>query len=377
MTLFALGFRIFFVLAATSGFFLMFIWQQVRLQGQEFGLLSMAEVIAWHRHEMIFGYAAAVIAGFLLTAVRNWTGKHTPDGPLLAALAGVWLLARISPLAGLDPTAYLLFDLAFWAGLLASLWPALIGSTNRNRVFLVLIALMGVASTLSHLGIFNHDYYLISQKGAYLGLDLVLVVMLILGGRVIPFFIQRGLNQNMQRRSAWVEKQLPWWLGALLLVNFILPYGVISAAFFVALGVVLSINLFTWHQAALWKNSLLWTLYLAYSFIVAGFFLAAFGKLGWASPYMGIHAFAVGGVGLLTLSMMSRVSLGHTGRVLKPAKTTQVALILMALAAFVRTFGASNVAYYISAGLFMLSCLLFLVIYLPILAKPRPDGRAG
>lgn len=378
MSLFALGFRIFFVLAAASGFGLMLFWQLVRLDGLQ--LAGITNVIAWHRHEMVFGYAAAVIAGFLLTAVRNWTGKHTPDGPWLAALAGVWLLARLSPLLDFPPLAYLLFDLAFWAGLLAGLFPALISSTNRNKVFLLLVALLGVACGLSHLGNLNYDYAVLGQQAAYAGLDLVLAIILIIGGRVLPFFIQRGLNQNMQKRSALVEKLLPFALAIYLALNFFAPYSAITAAYLVLFGLLLTLNLITWHQAGLWKNSLLWTLYIAYAFIGLGFFLTAAGKLGWVSIYMGIHSFAVGGIGLLTLSMMCRVGLGHTGRVLRPAKTTQVALVLMLAAAIMRVFVAEVqpiMAYKASAGLFMLSLLLFLVIYLPILATPRPDGRAG
>lgn len=378
MSLFALGFRIFFVLAAASGFGLMLFWQLIRLDGLQ--LAGITNVIAWHRHEMVFGYAAAVIAGFLLTAVRNWTGKHTPDGPLLAALAGVWLLARLSPLLDFHPLAYLLFDLAFWAGLLAGLFPALIGSAKRNKVFLLLIALLGVACGVSHLGSLNYKYAGLGQQAAYAGLDLVLIIILVIGGRVLPFFIQRGLNQNMQKRSALVEKLLPFGLTGYLVLNFVAPYSWLTAAYLAAFGALLSINLITWYQNALWRNSLLWTLYLAYAFIGLGFFLSAAGKLGWVSLYMGIHAFAVGGIGLLTLSMMSRVGLGHTGRVLRPAKTTVIALLLMVAAAFVRVFVAEIeplIAYKASAGLFMLSLLLFLVIYLPILATPRPDGRAG
>lgn len=139
-------------------------------------------------------------------------------------------------------------------------------------------------------------------------------------------------------------------------------------------------NLWQWHDKGIWQKPLLWSLYLAYAWIVLGLLLRGFGVLGWVSPYLGVHALTVGGIGLLTLSMMSRVGLGHTGRALEPSKLTVTALGLMMAAAAVRVFLASSLgllAYQISAVLWMVALLIFVVVYLPILTQPRPDGKTG
>ncbi len=378
MTLFALGFRPFFLLAGAGGFVMMLLWIVTLSTGYSWP--GVSNIIAWHRHEMLFGYTGAVIAGFLLTAVRNWTGKSTPDGKPLAALALVWVAARLIPLVSEQQLLYVAVDMLFWIGLFISLWHALISAVVRNRVFLLLVGLLGTAAALSHWSILDVSNQQLSYIGTYLGLDLILVIMLVMGGRVIPFFIQRGLQKNEQNRLSWLEKGLPPLLIIMLATNLLLANSIWSVIINFALGCWLLPNLWQWHDKEIWSKPLLWSLYLAYAWLVLGLFLRGFGALGWVSPYIGVHALTVGGIGLLTLSMMSRVALGHTGRPLEPASLTILALVLMMLAALVRVFLASSMgllAYQISAVLWMLALLMFVVIYLPILIKPRPDGKAG
>lgn len=378
MTLFALGFRPFFLLAGIGGFAMMLLWIVTLSTGYSWP--GVSNIIVWHRHEMLFGYTGAVIAGFLLTAARNWTGKSTPDGKPLAALVLVWVAARLIPLVSEQQIIYVAIDMLFWIGLFISLWHALISAVVRNRIFLVLVGLLGTAAALSHWSILDPTNQYLSYLGAYLGLDLILIIMLVMGGRVIPFFIQRGLQKTAQARVAWLEKGLPALLVIMLVTNLFLIHSSWSALINVILGCWLLPNLWHWHDRAIWRKPLLWSLYLAYAWLVLGLFLRGFGALGWVSPYLGVHALTVGGIGLLTLSMMSRVALGHTGRPLEPAGLTLLALVLMMLAALVRVFLASAMgllAYQISAVLWMLALLLFSIVYLPILIKPRPDGKAG
>ncbi|GLR65193.1 NnrS family protein [Marinospirillum insulare] len=378
MTLFSLGFRPFFLLAGVGGFSMMFLWIVTLSIGHSWP--GVSNIIAWHRHEMLFGYTGAVIAGFLLTAVRNWTGKMTPDGKPLAALAIIWVAARLVPLVSAQQLIYVAVDLLFWIGLFISLWHALINAAVRNRIFLVLVGLLGTAAALSHWSILEPSNQHLSYVGAYLGLDIILIIMLVMGGRVIPFFIQRGLQKPDQARLPWLEKGLPPLLFIMLAINLFLANSIWAVVINLVLGCWLLPNLWRWHDKGIWNNSLLWSLYLAYAWLVLGLFLRAFGLLGWVSPYLGVHSLTVGGIGLLTLSMMSRVALGHTGRKLEPAKLTVLALVLMLLASIVRVFFASwlgMLAYEISAGLWMLALLLFVFVYTPLLIKPRPDGRPG
>ena len=378
MTLFSLGFRPFFLLAGVGGFTMMLLWIITLSTGYSWP--GVANIITWHRHEMLFGYTGAVIAGFLLTAVRNWTGKSTPDGKPLAALALIWITARLVPLVSEQQLLYVAVDMLFWVGLFISLWHALITAVVRNRVFLLLVGLLGAAAALSHWSILAPDNQHLSYVGAYLGLDLILIIMLVMGGRVIPFFIQRGLQKAEQARIPWLEKGLPPLLVIMLATNLLLANSLWAALINFILGCWLLPNLWRWHDSAIWRKPLLWSLYLAYAWLVLGLFLRGGSALGWVSPYLGVHALTVGGIGLLTLSMMSRVALGHTGRALEPAGLTVLALVLMTLAAVVRVFLASwqgLLAYQISAVLWMLALLLFVIVYLPILINPRPDGKAG
>lgn len=378
MTLFALGFRPFFLLAGAGGFVMMLLWIVTLSTGYSWP--GVSNIIAWHRHEMLFGYTGAVIAGFLLTAVRNWTGKSTPDGKPLAALALVWVAARLIPLVSEQQLLYVAVDMLFWIGLFISLWHALISAVVRNRVFLLLVGLLGTAAALSHWSILDVSNQQLSYIGTYLGLDLILVIMLVMGGRVIPFFIQRGLQKTEQNRLSWLEKGLPPLLIIMLATNLLLANSIWSVIINFALGCWLLPNLWQWHDKEIWSKPLLWSLYLAYAWLVLGLFLRGMGILAWTNPYLGVHALTVGGIGLLTLSMMSRVALGHTGRPLEPSGLTNLSLVLMMLAAAVRVFLADALglmAYQISAVLWMLALLLFVIVYLPILIKPRPDGKAG
>lgn len=378
MTLFSLGFRPFFLLAGLGGFSMMLLW--IVTLSTDYSWPGVSNIIAWHRHEMLFGYTGAVIAGFLLTAVRNWTGKMTPDGKPLAALAVIWVAARLVPLVSEQQLIYVAVDLLFWVGLFISLWHALISAAVRNRIFLVLVGLLGAAAALSHWSILEPSNQHLSYVGAYLGLDIILIIMLVMGGRVIPFFIQRGLQKTEQARIPWLEKGLPPLLLIMLVINLFLANSLGSAIINFILACWLLPNLVRWHDKGIWGNSLLWSLYLAYAWLVLGLFLRGFGLIGWVSPYLGVHALTVGGIGLLTLSMMSRVALGHTGRKLEPAKLTVLALVLMLLASIVRVFFASSLgllAYQVSAVLWMLALLLFVWVYTPLLIKPRPDGKPG
>jgi len=378
MTLFSLGFRPFFLLAGVGGFTMMLLWILTLSTGYNWP--GVSNIIAWHRHEMLFGYTGAVIAGFLLTAVRNWTGKMTPDGKPLAALTIIWVAARLVPLVSEQQLIYVAVDLLFWVGLFISLWNALINAAVRNRAFLVLVGLLGTAAALSHWSILNPDNQHLSYVGAYLGLDIILIIMLVMAGRVVPFFIQRGLQKTEQNRIPWLEKGLPLLLFIMLISNLFFANSFWPALINFILGCWLLPNLWRWFDKGIWRNALLWSLYLAYAWLVLGLFLRGFSQLGWVSPYLGVHALTVGGIGLLTLSMMSRVALGHTGRKLKPAKLTVLALVLMLLAAVVRVFFADTLgllAYQVSAGLWMLALLLFVFVYAPLLIKPRPDGKPG
>jgi len=380
--LLALGFRPFFLLAGLAALVLMALWL-----AQWSGWLAPSDyygVIGWHAHEMLFGYAAAVIAGFLLTAVRNWTGQPTPTGTPLGLLALLWLAARVLPFTPAPPLLIAATDLAFLPLVAVGLaGPLFRGSNKVNRVMLVLLGLMSLANLMVHAEALGAGTGW-ARHGQDLMLDLVLVLILMLGGRVIPFFMEMAVEGGQAVRYRGVE--IATFAGAvvLLVADLVLgrghPAAGVAALF---LGLVQAIRLAGWHDARLWRLPMLWVLYAGYGWIVLSLLLrglAAF-DLFPASP--ALHAFTAGGIGVLTLGMMARVALGHTGRAIEPATPTALAFVLVNLATALRVFGPwalpQAAHWWIDAAgaLWMLAFALFLIVYLPILWRPRVDGRPG
>jgi len=342
-------------------------------------------MVGWHSHEMVFGYASAVIAGFLLTAVRNWTGMPTPAGAGLAALSALWLAGRIAPFV---PDAFprwliALVDLLFLPALAVSLAvPLLRSAQKRNLFFIPLLGAFALADLLVHLEVVGFAYGS-ARAGVFLGLDLIILLIVIMGGRVIPFFTERALTDVSPRRWQWIE-----WLSiasviAFLLADIFLPGSILLGVMAGLAAGSNGLRLIGWYTEKLWSVPLLWVLHLGYAWIVAGFCLKALAAVSLVPPQLTIHAFTVGGIGVLTLGMMARVSLGHTGRPLRAAKPVAFAFILINLAAALRGIFPIIFPYWLpqlvalSGGLWILSFLIFLAIYTPILIRPRVDGRPG
>jgi uncharacterized protein involved in response to NO len=381
--LFALGFRPFFLLAGFLAIFLMAIWVPAFVGG--FVFETYYGQIGWHSHEMIFGYAVAVIAGFLLTAVRNWTDKPTPTGCPLAGMAALWLLGRILPyFSDIFPNWSIAFvDLAFLPAVVAGIGVPLVrGSEKRNLIFLPLLAAFWAANFLVHadlLGLAPH----LARRGIHLGLNLVVLLIVIMGGRVIPFFTERALQGVVTKRWPTIE-----WLSILsvilfLLAEFFLPDSLLSASLAALAACANSVRLAGWHTPRYWRVPLLWVLHLGYGWIVVGFVLKAGAALGAVPPQFTIHAFTVGGIGVLTLGMMARVALGHTARPLNIGLAMTVAFGLVNIAAVGRGLLPIVLPQWfsqliITSGvLWIAAFLIFVVIYTPVLTQPRIDGRTG
>jgi uncharacterized protein involved in response to NO len=380
--LFALGFRPFFLFAGFLAIFLMGIWIWVFVGG--FAFHTYYGQIGWHSHEMIFGYSAAVIAGFLLTAVRNWTEKPTPTGWLLAGIAALWLLGRILPyFSDIFPNWAIAFvDLAFLPAVIVGIGVPLVRSAGRrNLVFLPLLAAFWAANFLVHaelLGLASQG----ARKGIFLGLNLVVLLIVIMGGRVIPFFTERALPDAVMKRWPLIE-----WLSLLSVILFLVTEffhsdSLLSASLAALAACANGVRLAGWYTPRYWRVPLLWVLHLGYGWIVLGFVLKAGAALGAVPPQFTIHAFTVGGIGVLTLGMMARVALGHTARPLNigPAMTVAFGLVNIAALArgllpIVRPQWFSQLI--ITSGvLWIAAFLIFVVIYTPILTQPRFDGRA-
>jgi uncharacterized protein involved in response to NO len=380
---FALGFRPFFLLALAAAVLLIAPWT-LAYRGA-FVLETYYGALPWHAHEMIFGYAAAVVAGFLLTAVRQWTGRETARGGLLAALVLLWLAGRAAPYLQqvLPDWAIAALDLAFLPAVaLIVAVPLVRGGAPRNLIIVPILLAFALANALVHAGQIG-GALATARSGLYLGVDIVVLLIAIIGGRVLPFFTERALPEARPRRRAWLELIAIAAVVALALARLLsAPAALLGGAAAVA-ALAHALRLAGWYARGIWSVPLLWVLHLGYAWLVIGFGLTALAALDRAPPFLALHALTSGAIGVLTLGMMARVSLGHTGRALKPAGLTVVAFALVNLSAALRVLAplafpvrtANLVAT--SALLWVLAFALAFVAYAGILVRPRADGQPG
>jgi uncharacterized protein involved in response to NO len=382
LPLLALGFRPFFILAGLAAVLGMGVWLGLWSRGATLG--NGYGLIPWHGHEMLFGYGVAVVAGFLLTAVRNWTGINTPNGIPLALLALLWLAGRLLPwLAPWLPAALVAaVDLAFLPLLaLALQGPLWQGKQRSNRIFVPILLVMALANLLFHLQPLGLAPT--AQRGNDAMLLLLVLLVAIIGGRVMPFFAQSVLPGFQPRRFEWAEQATLWVLAALALAVAAWPNPWLVAPLGVAAAFTQAVRFYGWHSGRVWARPILWVLYAGFGWLIFGLFLWSLATAGLAPMSAARHALTVGGIGVVTLGMMARVSLGHTGRPIQPPGYIGWSFIALNLAAALRVFGPwvmpekYNLWLHLSGGLWVLCFLAFLIHYVPILLKPRPDGQAG
>jgi uncharacterized protein involved in response to NO len=377
---FALGFRPFFMAAGIHAVLLIALWLAV-LQGRL--ALGAPSPLLWHGHEMLFGFTVAVIAGFLLTAVQNWTDLRTPSGKPLAALFGLWLAGRISFLVpGLPAALVAAVDLAFLPALaLALALPILKRKQLHNYPFPLMLLALAAANVLVHLELLGRSDT--ASLGLHLAVYVAVTMIAVVGGRVIPNFTDNKLRTRARR---W--KTIEWLVPAATLAALLAALAAPTSQFTVLLAalaaVVHAIRLAGWYTHKFWSVPLLWVLHLGYAWIALGFALLGLAAAGVsAAAGSALHAFTAGGIGVLTLGMMARVSLGHTGRLLEPAPLMTWAFVAINLAALVRVavplfLPASHAAGMAASGLLWMAAFgLFAAIYAPILLRPRIDGKPG
>ena len=385
-----LGFRPFFIGAALFAVLSMSIWAAI-FPLQILSPLNKLAPTVWHAHEMIYGYAMAVIAGFLLAAVKNWTGLQTPRGALLFLLFFLWLAARLSPLSGLFseeglPLQWTAFaDLLFMVMLIPAVaMPIIRAKSQRNLVVIAILALLLTGNGLFYLGVFGILADGI-RLGLYLGFYIIIALVLMIGRRVIPFFTERGVGYSVTLTNyLWLDKAVPFLMVAFIAAELLAPGNLPTIVVAAVLTVLLGLRLFGWHTKGIWRKPLLWVLHVAYGLVVVGFALNVAAALTGISPFLAVHAFALGGIGLMTLGMMARVSLGHTGRnILAPPSAVIWMFLLLCGAALLRVFVPLLApAYYalwvgLSQLSWILAFVLFSLIYIPMLVTPRVDGQLG
>ncbi|MCW8905676.1 MAG: NnrS family protein [Sedimenticola sp.] len=378
----ALGFRPFFLAAAISSLVFMVIW--LGAWSGAYPLPDYYGSIGWHTHEMLFGYTVAIIAGFLLTAVRNWTGITPPTGNLLGLLFLLWVAGRIVPfLSAVIPAPVVaLIDLAFLPAVAMGIQPALWkGEQKINRIFVPLLLVMAVANLYVHLQALGLT--LTATRGTDSMLYLVAFLITLLGGRVIPFFTEAVIPNHHSRRIGHVETATVALLGGLVATQLIYPAFWLSGILAFAIAMTQAIRVAGWYNRKIWSIPILWVLFSGMFWMVIGFTLAGLAYFGLVGLNLAKHAITVGGIGALTYGMMARVALGHTGRPIDSSRLINGSFILLNLATLVRVFAPIllpqqyTLWVHLSGGLWIASFLLFTIIYLPILTRPRVDGKPG
>lgn len=381
--LFALGFRAFFALAGLAALVLIVFWNSIYN-----GTLTSEHYYPnnyWHAHEMLLGYAVAVIAGFLLTAVKNWTGKPTITGDQLASLCLLWLYGRILPFyAGALPDALIaLVDFSFLPILAYQVSKPIIQAQQfKNLFFIGLLLLLALGNGLIHaemLGLQDNS----ATAGIQLVVATIIILILIIAGRVFPFFTERGIPGTLIIRNPLLDSLS---VASAVIVFALQLFDISGTLLALAAVIAIAVNiarLAGWYVRRIWYVPLLWVLYAGYGWVILGFLLTVLSAYSLVLPSLALHAFTLGGIGVLTLGMMARVSLGHTGRAMKASNAIAVAFVLINVAALFRVLlpiampGWYETLIYISTLSWLAAFSLFVFVYGPILTTARIDGQEG
>lgn len=381
------GYRFFFLAAGLFAVFSMIVWEgwiAIHAAGGMVELKAAQAPHLWHAHEMIFGYGTAAVAGFLLTAVPNWTGTQGARTAFITVAALLWLLGRVAMFlsAGLPPVAVALADLAFLPLLGVKILAQLVKRPKpQNMIFLALIALLWVSNLLCHLEWMGH-----ADDGAWAGLRggllTLAALIVILGGRVTPAFTrnamlragrENGLPENPPGLAAIAIAP-----AAALAPGYLL--GVpdpILAGLAIMAGLAVLARLALWRGGWTWNQPILWSLHLSYGLNGLGLGLLGLAGIGIGSEIAALHVLGIGGVGGMTLAVMSRATLGHSGRELVAPGPVAVAYGLVPMAALARFAGSAWPSLYhpavLAAGaLWLVAFTLYLAGLWQVFCTPRP-----
>lgn len=381
MILLSYGFRTFFTLAGPWAALALGAWL-ARLHGWAWPG-APADALGWHVHEMLYGFVGAAMAGFLLTAIPNFTGREPVRGAPLAALALAWLVGRVAMAsAGVLPAELVaLLELTFPVGLALVVARELGAARNRrNYPLAVIVALFALADLGFHAAALGwapgHLLY-------GLALHLVLLLVVVLGGRITPAFTRNWLAARGETRlpvsRAWLDRAALALTAAVGLAAVLAPGSPLLAVLAAATALAHAVRLAGWRGLATVREPLLLVLHAGLAWLVVGYALLALAAAGLLPLGAALHALSAGGIGTMVLGVSSRVALGHTGRALHASPAVTLAYLLLGLGAALRVASAFAGGAYlqmVTAGglLWVAAWALFCVVYLPILAGPRVGG---
>ena len=385
--LFAYGFRPFFLAAGVFALLGLIAWLWIYTTGAQ--PLPGQPAQLWHGHEMLYGFVGAAIAGFLLTAVPSWTGARGFAGTPLILLAALWLLGRLAFAAAavLPLTIVAVCELAFIPALAGLLAPPLLRARNRNSPLLLVLASIWLTDVVFMYALMRDDV-LLARTTLLVAIDIVLLLVTVIGGRIVPAFTASGLRARGLvpdlRTSRWIDGIVIAAMIAVVCVDIVAPWHRVAGAVAAAAAIAHAARLIGWRS---WRTSdepLVWSLHLAYAWLPAGLAMKALylaSDVAWAAHWL--HALTIGVAAAMILAVMTRASLGHTGRPLLASRLIGGAYILLSLAAVMRVFappiapGAYQWSVIAAGALWSCAFAIFIVVYTPILLRPRIDGRRG
>jgi uncharacterized protein involved in response to NO len=377
-----LGFRPFFLAGALWAAVAMLVWLFVLT-----GLLPLPSLLGpvdWHVHELLYGYLPAIVAGFLLTAVPNWTGRLPVTGGPLLALVAVWLVGRLAIAMSLwlGPWLTAALDLAFLAVLIAVIARELVaGANKRNLPVLLLVSLLFAGNAVFHLELAYHGS---AGFGTRLGIAAILLLLMLIGGRIVPSFTRNWLAKRGPGRLpasldlfdgfaiAFAGLALLSWLAS--------PMTPITAIACLVAGLLHLARLARWAGDRTLAEPLVTILHIGYAFVPLGFLLvaAAYAAPGVVQPVAAVHAWTAGGIGTMTLAVMTRASLGHSGRPLAADRWTSGIYVLVVAAALARVAAGTSLGFpalqHLAATLWVLAFATFAIAYWPALTHPRASA---
>jgi uncharacterized protein involved in response to NO len=384
--LFSDGFRMFFPAAGVVAAMAVPLWTIVFLSGWSGD--GALPVRLWHAHEMLFGYAIAALAGFLLTAMPNWTGTPALGHPGLGILFGLWVLGRMAMAASMvvESSVVAAVDVLFPAALAiyagGVLWRA---GNRRNLVIVAVIALIVFADAAFHLSLL--DILPLSPSTALAAvLNAFILLIALIGGRVVPAFTRNALARAGQatpiRSIRWLDILTLVTTACILPIDLIAPESHGAAAVTLVAALANTLRFLTWQTERTLGSPILWVLHLAYLWLIAGLYMKGLAaSLPGLAGLVWMHALAAGAIGSMTLAIMTRAALGHAGLPLHAAPATVAAYVLVSFGALARIVAPELPAEWFAPVLgaagaaWSLAFILFLVVYVPICATPPPGAQ--
>jgi uncharacterized protein involved in response to NO len=378
------GFRPFFFGGALWAVVALTLW--VLALAGAIQLPTTLDAFAWHRHEMLFGFVGAVIAGFLLTAIPNWTGRLPIAGAPLAALVALWVVGRVSVLfsskVGIAIAAPI--DVSFYLVLAALAAREVLSSRNRNLPVVLLVLLLGAANTTDHLG--AAGIIADADLGWKIALALIILMISLIGGRIVPSFtrnwlVKQSVRDGLPAQPTRFDMAVIGATALAFLAWILAPAGWLTGGLFALAATGQTVRLARWKGWKTVSDPLVLVLHVGYAWVPIGLALLAAVELGAPIPRSAaIHALTAGAMATMILAVMSRATLGHTGRQLQAGTATKIAFVLVTIGAILRVTAPMGLLDYrvgmeVAAMAWVGTFLLFLAAYGPILLTPRIDGK--